>query len=523
MEDNKVIRESVDTLKSFSKKKQQVELYIADGIKASGGGQGCYNIPKVIFLEMQKYKIIKEINLDFTDKNTDQMTSYTLREDYTFVLSDRIKRLIDYTSENEGILLVKGSGTKIQINRRRCNDLKELPDTGHDLEWFVKLYDTNPRPSKITYILDKNLKTLKMDIEIKYDLNKVDNKTHLISEEPTDYNKEQKLVLEPSNFFNQKILFGPPGTGKSFNTSKEILNHQINVKLIPENSKAYDSEYVYRTTIYPEYSYYDFIGSVMPTVEDENITYDFKPGTFTLALAKALEVSDRNVPVYLVIEELSRGNIASIFGDVFQLLDRKDGKSEYEIDNEVISKYLSDKEIVEYAVSSEEDGTTKKEIYLPHNLNILGTFNTSDQNVFVMDTAFKRRFEFEYVDIDPVKDKDTGNYLNELSFTLDRNIYSWTDFYQELNTFIVDDLQLPEDKQVGQFFVKFDKNNSKENYKQIQNKLLQYLWEDIHLINITENSLFKTEYKTFSKLYKDFGKHINVFNDKFIRKLSKEE
>lgn len=320
----------------------------------------------------------------------------------------------------------------------------------------------------------------------------------------------------------QKIYFGPPGTGKSYNVTQKIIEHQKENGIILD-SENYNSDYVFRTTIYPEYSYYDFIGNIMPIVDKEGaITYDFKPGVFTLALSKALEVSELNIPVYLVIEEISRGNIASIFGDIFQLLDRdKTGVSEYKIANDIISNYLIENSIAEYKVRYDEE-SNKKEIYLPSNFNILGTVNTSDQNVFVMDTAFKRRFEFEYVDIAPIKDEETGEYLNEFFFRLDDFEYSWNDFYKKLNNYIVSELEFPEDKQIGQFFIKFDKGLDDENYRQIQNKLLQYLWEDIHLINITENNLFKPEYKSFSKLYHDFGKHINVFNNKFIESLSKE-
>lgn len=345
-----------------------------------------------------------------------------------------------------------------------------------------------------------------------------------IEEEVVEKNEEEKQEIETllmKSQWKQKIYFGPPGIGKSFNVSKEIREDQINLGLIEEDSASYDSEYVYRTTIYPEYSYYDFIGNIMPVVKGENITYDFKPGVFTLALHKALSVEEYNIPVYLVIEEISRGNIASIFGDIFQLLDRKsNGESEYEIDNDIIAQYLVDKDLKCYKELSDHD---KKEIYLPTNLNILGTVNTSDQNVFVMDTAFKRRFEFEYIDLDPVMNKETGRYLNEYEFVFGDFKFRWNDFYIKLNEYIVAELELPEDKQIGQFFIKFDKETDEENYKQIQNKLLQYLWEDIHHVNMTDNRLFKREYKSFSALYKDFGNRINVFDPRFIEKLQKTE
>ena len=529
MNSDHILKDTVETMKSFSKKEQQIKLYVVDRIDVDGGAQGCYNIPERIFDEMMEHGIVKEVYLGFFDRNGNHMTSYTLVEDYTFILSENIRNLINYKANNPGILFIKGEGTKIQINRKRCKDTKKMPQSKLDLEWFVDLYDQNPRPSKIIYILDKNLKIFKMDIEINYNFKNLDKVDKL--NEDIDYKKmikeyipPYKLNVKSKHKWVQKIYFGPPGTGKSYNVTEEILNYQKDVGIISKDSKEYNSDYVYRTTIYPEYSYYDFIGNIMPIVDKEGkITYDFKPGVFTLALSKALEVSELNIPVYLVIEEISRGNIASIFGDIFQLLDRDgNGVSEYKIDNDIIVHYLIKESIGEYGVKSNDDKSSKKEIYLPSNFNILGTVNTSDQNVFVMDTAFKRRFEFEYVDIAPIKDEETEEYLNEFLFILGGFQYSWNDFYQKLNNYIVSDLELPEDKQIGQFFIKFDKISPEENYKQMQNKLLQYLWEDIHLINITENNLFKEEYKSFSKLYDDFGKHINVFNNKFIESLSKE-
>lgn len=363
-----------------------------------------------------------------------------------------------------------------------------------------------------------------------FDLSRVDLDVISYSEDNNiDYeeSKEDMATYEENRKSNndkwtQKIYFGPPGTGKSYNVSEEILEHQISAGLNLEDNEEYNSTFVYRTTIYPEYNYYDFIGNIMPVVEGEKITYNFKPGVFTLALSKALDVLKSNIPVYLVIEEMSRGNIASVFGDIFQLLDRdENGISEYRIDNDIISDYLSKEQIAEYQIESEDSTVIKKEIYLPSNLNILGTVNTSDQNVFVMDTAFKRRFEFEYVDIEPIKDNKTGEFLNEYKFELGKSKYSWNNFYVVLNNYIVTELDLPEDKQIGQFFIKFYEDSPEENDKQIQNKLLLYLWEDIELIKMTENKLFDKEYKSFSSIYKAFKKGINVFHDDFLVKLTK--
>ena len=203
---------------------------------------------------------------------------------------------------------------------------------------------------------------------------------------------------------------------------------------------------------------------------------------------------------------MSRGNIAAIFGDIFQLLDRVNGFSEYPIDNKLITDYLR---------KDSNINIIEDKIYMPNNLSIIGTVNTSDQNVNVMDTAFKRRFSFEYVSVDPIKD---GNniYLNSFSFKLGESEFEWIDLYRALNKFIVENLGLNEDKQIGQFFIKFDeKNEDEDNKLQIKDKLLQYLWEDVQNIAISEETIFDKEIKTFGQLYKEFEDK-NIFSETFM-------
>ena len=145
-------------------------------------------------------------------------------------------------------------------------------------------------------------------------------------------------------------------------------------------------ENIYRTTFYLEYTYSDFVGQLMPHVEGDNVTYISVPGPFTLALERAY--IEANEMVYLIIEEINRGNSAAIFGDLFQLLDRLKenngqficGDSEYPINNVFIEDYLAKKNVTYKG----------NKIYIPHNLTILATMNTSDQNIFPLDTAFKR-------------------------------------------------------------------------------------------------------------------------------------
>ena len=133
-----------------------------------------------------------------------------------------------------------------------------------------------------------------------------------------------------------------------------------------------------------------------------------------------------------------------------------------------------------------------------------------------MDTAFKRRFLFEYVDTKPVYDEEK-NPLNDFEFELSNEKFNWIKLYQNLNKFIVEDLELSEDKQLGQFFLKFTENEE-ENYEQLNNKLLQYLWEDVVLASISDNvKLFDDDIKTFSNLYEKFKNREQIFSEVFIK------
>jgi putative restriction enzyme len=301
------------------------------------------------------------------------------------------------------------------------------------------------------------------------------------------------------------MLYGAPGTGKSYSISSLIrLSY-------PGFNECDDNPYVFRTTIYRDYSYFDFIGNIMPVTKDGKISYEFVPGIFTTALFAALRNQDSGIDVYLILEEMSRGDIASIFGDIFQLLDRDDtGKSMYGINNKSIYEYL----ILNGAIKP------GYKIVIPKNLHIIGTVNTSDQNVNVIDTAFKRRFDFEYVGVEPIKSNNNG-YVNNFSinFTSD-NQYEWVKLYQAINHVIINDLGLAEDKQLGPFFLK-DKGNDDLNREQVANKLLHYLWQDVERVSYTSGSLFADGITSFSQLYYAFKKQENILSKSVIEQYGK--
>ena len=418
-----------------------------------------------------------------------------------------IKQIEEYrTTKNLPSNIVPTSERIWKHQDRQINELLSV------IEWskFIEV-----KSDKVFFILptkdDSKYKSELLDIimfDEFWDFNDQDNISDLkssyfeycdeqISVENIEFDNYNDIQCNKLNRNIQNIYFGAPGTGKSYGVDKLIRNCYPDI----ENK---DNPFVFKTTIYSDYSYYNFIGNIMPTSKNGEIRYDFKAGIFTQALAMAFEYSEKEI--FLIVEEMSRGNIASIFGDIFQLLDRdENGVSEYSINNDLIIQHFDEKGI-----------NIGKKIFLPRNFHIIGTVNTSDQNVNVIDTAFKRRFEFVYVDVSPVS-KD-GTIMNEYVFTLSNKEFEWNKLYMSLNELITTKLELSEDKQIGQFFIKFNTySNDEQKFAAIQNKLLHYLWDDVQGAVISdEYRIFNKEYKTFSSLYKDFGEKVNVFSEELI-------
>lgn len=347
------------------------------------------------------------------------------------------------------------------------------------------------KPSEITFVSSESIVN---DEEIE-EIEEVEDK---INPHVFEYHcdEKQKDVI-------QEIRFGAPGTGKSYSIKNIIRKSYKNYEEKDANP------FVLRTTIHSEYSYFDFVGNIMPVSKEGVVSYEFIEGIFTKALIRAL--LNRENDIYLIIEEMSRGDIASIFGDIFQLLDRNEkGESDYRIDNSLISEQL-----IKYGVKS----ISNDRIYLPSNLHIIGTVNTSDQNVNVLDTAFKRRFSFVYESVKPSYDDKTGHILNSAVFVLNDKEFEWNQFYLSVNQFIVSDLELSEDKQLGQFFVKFP-NNVNVN-ETIKNKVLNYLWEDVQNASMSDDAfIFNKNIKSFSMLYDKFDSGTDareIFSDEFIQ------
>jgi len=262
----------------------------------------------------------------------------------------------------------------------------------------------------------------------------------------------------------QQIFYGAPGTGKSCGIKRTLDNNHV-----AENN-------IFRTTFHPDSDYSTFVGAYKPTmevvpryesstgtqVEERRIAYNFIPQAFLNAYVRAYQ-TDENV--YLVIEEINRGNCAQIFGDLFQLLDRgDDGKSEYSIKADTdIRTYL------EGVLGDDNEGIKGGNLCLPANLYILATMNTSDQSLFPIDSAFKRRWEWEYV---PIRNEEQSWVI-----AADGKEWDWWQFLEAVNEKIAS-VTDSEDKKLGYFFVK-PADGHTITAKTFVGKVLFYLWNDV--------------------------------------------
>lgn len=291
-------------------------------------------------------------------------------------------------------------------------------------------------------------------------------------------NKENIISTNKSIRPLQQIFYGAPGTGKSCGIKRTL----------EENNVSKDN--IFRTTFHPDSDYSTFVGAYKPTmevvphyesstgapIEEKRITYNFIPQAFLNAYVRAYQ-TDENV--YLIIEEINRGNCAQIFGDLFQLLDRgDDGKSDYSIKADTdIRTYL------ETALGGESEGIKNGELCLPSNLYILATMNTSDQSLFPIDSAFKRRWEWEYV---PIRNEAKGWVI-----AADGQEWDWWEFLNAVNEKI-GSITDSEDKKLGYFFVK-PADGHTITAKTFVAKVLFYLWNDVFKDYGFSDDEFQTE------------------------------
>lgn len=316
----------------------------------------------------------------------------------------------------------------------------------------------------------------------------------------TRADKIETNILKPYIGRNT-IFYGVPGCGKSYKV-KELLGADGEGSKVPEAQCK-------RVLFHPEYSYSDFVGQVMPQTEGERIEYKFAPGPFVEILKDAYDHPRKEY--FLIIEEINRGNAPAIFGDLFQLLDRrpkksgeeegaKPGESEYGIYNRDILGVLNE--------GREEP---LKEVKIPANLTLFATMNTCDQNVFTLDTAFKRRWRMQRIKNMFYADKEpfvcvigqSGGKIGE------RGII-WKEFAEAVNKDILlncNDGTAAEDKLLGAYFVNEEEIADAQVFAE---KVLMYLREDV--ARYDKSQLFDAKYPTLDAVIDGFVRGENVFS-----------
>ena len=358
------------------------------------------------------------------------------------------------------------------------------------------------------------------------------------------FQNEAKKIKAPSNLTLQQIYYGAPGTGKS--------------KAIKDLTFGED---VIRTTFHPDSDYASFVGTYKPiteevdlrdcygkkvidddtkeVVKEERIAYKFIPQAFLEAYVKAWKKLGSGKKQYLIIEEINRGNCAQIFGDLFQLLDRNEyGFSDYPIvADKDMQKYLEEKfegwEITNKDKINQLYGEANmvslimkgERLVLPSNLYIWATMNTSDQSLFPIDSAFKRRWDWKYVPIREGRDKETNAKLNWYINTGDKQ-YDWWSFISKVNK-LIGSLTNSEDKKLGYFFCKA--KDGEIDADLFVSKVIFYLWNDVFKDYGFDDKDFQDEegkILSFDRFYEDKNGKTNVdiaIVEQFLENLGVEE
>ena len=512
-------------------------------IDSNSGGEVCYNVPKEF---VNKALDVNALILDSQIKQNRKNESnevYILSDNYSLILGKSLKWFIDEKDENTKykLIIVKRTNGKFVMAKA---DFRALESTDDGYKWFNKLYDKSVEGFVICYSVDDALKKIIIDIR----LNGIKE-----MEDINNVAKQETFNLSEIRFKRNRIVFGAPGTGKSFKLNNEKK------ELVGDNEEQYE-----RVTFHPDYSYSNFVGTYKPIMinsneivnqddkeivevlndknisaqekydklydkfKDDNsltrlsiliglydggdfvakkadgsdaakssveknhgkaikpyvnlinnnangdISYEYVPGPFMRLFVKAKK--NPNTPYLLLIEEINRANVSAVFGDLFQLLDRDDNEeSIYPVEaNEDIKKFLLKKGIE----------LENNKIKIPNNLFIWATMNSADQGVFPMDTAFKRRWDFDYIGINNNESqieniKFNISVTNKNDSTKPMPIY-WNDLRKSINKYLSDN-KINEDKQLGAYFISkkiLNSGRDEDFLSTFKNKVIMYLFED---------------------------------------------
>lgn len=277
-----------------------------------------------------------------------------------------------------------------------------------------------------------------------------------------------------------------------------------------------------RVTFYDGYTYGQFVGAYKPvpySLDETNIVYKYVPGPFMLQLVKAYKNEDTDY--LLIIEEINRAKADKVFGNIFQLLDRnEEGESKYKISISEEQKRYLEKEL------EDNEGILEKileeGLYIPKNLYIWATMNNADQGVYPLDTAFKRRWSFEYIRLNQNEKELNENYKIQIKKGENGKILSWNLFRNNLNDFLLEN-GIYEDRLIAPFFVKDEEFNEEILEEEtFLNKLMMYIFDDVlkHKLSI-RRKLFRENILSFSKLITSYEEGEEIFSNEFIKRLEK--
>lgn len=468
-------------------------------LQISKNTQGSYNLP-IEFYEVAKEKhvLVENPSIDYARKNKDG-AAYVVTDTYKFKLGQGILWLIgdEYNNKNNKFIAsVNESNGKFQLYRTVYKKFNS-----DEYEWFVKLYDKNLVGNELILDIDEHNKILTIDVRFNSISKSVDNDEVYLEEDKNNYEDINNDLELDIKYPHNRIVFGAPGTGKSNRLEKDKVVFDKNFE---------------RVTFHPNYSYAQFVGTYKPVpmnelvngVETTTITYKYVPGPFMRTYVKAIRSIKENnpKPYLLLIEEINRANVAAVFGDIFQLLDRKDGQSEYEIEtSEDMRSYLAEE--------LKGDKLQYERIRIPKNMYIWATMNSADQGVFPMDTAFKRRWDFEYIGINE-NSEGIKNIIVKLG--KDKHDVKWNDLRMAINNKLSKVCKVNEDKLLGPYFISKDiiateegSNYVQDNKKFIEafkSKILMYLYEDA--AKQYKQKLFEgcNDYSKYSSVCEEFEK-----------------
>lgn len=507
---------------------RQIEkMFISSTVdEAYNGVRQNYRLYPVMLL----YKVLLELGRS-TGKYSISMTEYRYLVATTKVFEGFLETLllIKLLRDDDNAAL-EFEKFRLKFDNRLIQALKQIPTLIIDKDGVSLNPNCVTEVARKVFIFEENPNVFTTDDylsflgskETLFALDKDDSKERYLEENNDELKKDVSIVESIRKTDGENVLlYGVPGVGKSW-----IIKHEY----------CKPGTIVERLVFHPDYTYSDFIGQILPTVaEDGQVSYKFTPGPFTKILREAYHNPRKEY--VLIIEEINRGNAPAIFGEVFQLLDRKVEISDNDDDRYPIgtSMYgITNENIAEEVYGKDKN---KEKIRIPSNLSIIGTMNTSDQNVFTLDTAFQRRWDMRLIE------NDFANVDSKLADAeiLDTTV-TWSNFCIEINKIVVGNsarMTSVEDKRLGAYFIHvsdlkyddemgdlndYDSLRKKENKGLLTNdekseidsirkamrqnrkfpeKVLKYLWDDAFKFN--REVIFESfEYQSLEQVIRAF-------------------